>query len=152
MSENLPQHLSLPARTYPKDCWLFQALCLGHDLPPLILTLYLGTSVDKEAERSQIEEFSMKCARMLTSSLIDFCHREFILLPCTLKYDEQFTVTAFQKEVDSQVDCAREFYGGPAKLRKTAFEEVVTAVSIVARVTRVHSLLYDQNDNGTVRL
>ena len=152
MSDRWPLHFSLPVRTYPRDCWLFQALCLGEGLQPLILTLYCSTSVDKEPEISQIEEFCMKCARMLTSSLLNFCCREFILLPCTLPFDEKLTVEALQEEVDFQMDRARDFYGGPAKLGKTTFDEMVRAASIVASSTMVHCLLHEPTEKGKVRL
>ena len=152
MSDKWPLHFGLPVRTYPPDCWLFQALCLGQDLQPLILTLYCSTSVDKEPEISQIEEFCMKCARMLTSSLLNFCCRDFILLPCTLRFDEKLTVEALQKKVDFQMDRARDFYGGPAKLGKTTFDEMVRAASIVASSTKVHCLLHEPREKGKVRL
>ena len=150
MSESLPQHFNLPVMTSPPDCWLFQALCLGQDLEFVLLTLYSGTSVAREPDTAQIRNFSMKCARMLTSSLLNVYHRDFILLPCTVHYKNSFDAETLQKEVEEQLDYAADFYGGPEKLRGIAFDEMVRAMSMVASSTSVPSLLFDQDRKGKV--
>ncbi|XP_070197807.1 uncharacterized protein [Littorina saxatilis] len=149
MSEHLALHLDLPVRTYPQDCWLFQVLCLGEGLKPFILTLFAGASVDREPKVASLKQFSMRCARMLTSSLLNFCHRPFILLPCTLPYDT-FTVEALDVELSAQLAYARDFYGGPAALRKSAFDDMAFAVSLIASGTVVPSLLFEQDKPGKV--
>ena len=141
MSEDFPQHFDLPVMTYPPDCWVFQALCIGQDLELILLTLYSGASVDREPDEKQIRDFSMTCTRMLTSSLLNFYHRDFILLPCTLRYDT-FNEESLRAEVKHQLDYASDFYGGPKKLREAdAFDEMVRAVSMVASATVIPGLL-----------
>ncbi|XP_070184399.1 uncharacterized protein [Littorina saxatilis] len=155
--ERLPMHLNLPVRTYPEDCYILQALVLGEGLPPALITLYAEDSVDenpaktKEELTFEMREFSMRCARMLTLSLLNFCHREFLLLPCTVRLDEGFTAKTLQQEIDGHLGDAREYYGGPEALGKVTCDELVRAVTIAATITNVPCFLCGGTDQKKAR-
>ncbi|XP_070185016.1 uncharacterized protein [Littorina saxatilis] len=157
ISERLPLHLNLPVRTYPEDCYILQALVLGEGLPPALLTLYAKDSGDenpaktKEELTLEMREFCMRCARMLTLSLLNFCHREFLLLPCTVRLDEGFTAETLQQEIDGQLGDARVYYGGPEELGKVTCDELVRAVTIAATTTNVPCFLCVETDEKKAR-
>ncbi|KAL8624035.1 hypothetical protein ACOMHN_041625 [Nucella lapillus] len=147
MSEDLPVHLNLPVTTYPPDFWLLQVLVLGIHRPFLLLTLYEGDSVDTEPDRNQIKDFSMRCARVLTSLLLNYCLKDFILLPCTLDY-HSFDEGSLQKEVDIQASSAADYYGGPLLLWEESYQQICRAVTILATASEVPYFFEDSPDAG----
>ena len=141
-SDALTLHLNIPIRNFPIGCkWIYQVLCLGQDLIPFVLTLYDGASKDERKARI----VSRKTANMLTSLLMNFCHTEFLLLPCVLPYrgtfDKDFFASELRTELMAQLHHSRDVYGGPDKLTGNALQSLTKAVTDVIRSSSVPCFL-----------
>ncbi|KAK7491173.1 hypothetical protein BaRGS_00017610 [Batillaria attramentaria] len=133
---DLPMDRTLPAgRT-------FQLLFLGADHPCFILTLF----EDGKSSLQDAREFSSRTAQLLSLSLLRFCPREFVLLPCALSLNS-LTKAALEEEVQSQMEQSRDYYKGPEQLTMDVYKDLVKAANAVVRLTNV-PYLFENSDNS----
>ena len=135
-SDILPLHLNIPISDYPSDVQGFlQVLLVGAGLPTFVLTMYEGTAGDAH---EALDQFCQKTVRMLMPLLMNYCHEDFILLPCTLAYDNSgFSREAFEEQLTMQQRLARDYYGGPSRLSEDSFHALTRAVQCVMGATTV---------------
>ncbi|KAK7107492.1 hypothetical protein V1264_015406 [Littorina saxatilis] len=138
ISDILNPQLNNAVRTHPESSpWILQVLFFGEEHIAFILTLFPCDAPASEEQTATMIGFSRTTARLLMASLMNFCHTEFFLVPAALAYSETFDVERLQRDLEQQMSSASEFYGGPAKLSKTAYHELTQAVNRVMRSTSV---------------
>ncbi|KAK7483506.1 hypothetical protein BaRGS_00025305, partial [Batillaria attramentaria] len=145
LSPQLHLHLNLSINIQPPKIPTVQMLVMG-DNSQCLIVVYEHQSGDKNGDRvkQEVHGFTVALARSLKESLLKFCHTEFILLPCTLSWQE-LTVTSLDEEVENRKQFSRSYYRGPDKLDGTTVEELRKAVTILSGTSRVPYLLQPHN-------
>ncbi|KAK7476968.1 hypothetical protein BaRGS_00031827 [Batillaria attramentaria] len=147
MSDTLPLDMSLPGGSDPPDRWTVQMIILCEQRPALVLTLYTtascsGSKISTEHTKLKARDFSARTAQFLSSSLLSFFHRDFVLLPCSLP-DDGLNCANLQLEVEDRMNYISRFYRGPKQLTLTTYRELTEAVTAAAGVTKVPCFLLD---------
>ena len=133
ISDSLLMDLNEPF--HPKQPRVTQAFFLGEGLPAFVLTVYDKHSLDKDSQHAQSgpqtshDEFHMltvSTVKLLTTSLLDFCHCHFAILPCTLD-TETLHVESFRKELEERMLGCQQFYDGDLYLMATTYRTLVSA-------------------------
>lgn len=151
MSDTLAADLNLPIKTKRiKETVQVLLLSVHHHF--IVLNLFDESQVHGQSA----SDYALEIAQMLTSSLLRFCHEEFVLLPCSqgiafddknLQTEEQQTTFAKALEDQIQLNVKRleGFYDGPMRVNKDKYDRLKKAVSLAANVTSVPYLLEDED-------
>ncbi|XP_070184672.1 uncharacterized protein [Littorina saxatilis] len=84
LSETLPWDIGLPMTTRPPtDPPILQAFILCEGRPPVLLSL-CGQGKDVDS----VKDYTKETARLTHWSLLDYCHLNFSVLPCSMKLDD----------------------------------------------------------------
>ncbi|KAK7490622.1 hypothetical protein BaRGS_00018039, partial [Batillaria attramentaria] len=142
VSDTLSVDLNLPltTKTALPECQTVQILFLGENRHFFVLTVCdAGQTVGEEETihffQEKLREHSLEMAQLLTSALYNFCHCDFVILPCALALSGRFSIEALQKELSEQMKNVRYFYGGPEIVTTDTYQQLKAAVSAVAGVT-----------------
>ena len=117
-----------------------QAFFLGVGLPAFVLTVCDRHSPDKDSQHAKsgsqahssqtsFDEFhmlSVSAVKLLTTSLLDFCHCQFAILPCTLKA-EDLDEESFKEELEKRKRRCQQYYDGDLCLTETTYRTLVLA-------------------------
>ncbi|XP_070203167.1 uncharacterized protein [Littorina saxatilis] len=134
ISETLPEYFDLPVTTKPpKD--VVQAFLAGVNLPIILLT------VCQDVEKAR--EYANETASALKWRVLDFCHLDFLLLPCVVP--NNFDLNDLEDEIKKQQQKLSWCHGGPTRLDENTFPTMKAATNALAGSTSVPCLL---DDNG----
>ncbi|XP_070177802.1 uncharacterized protein [Littorina saxatilis] len=135
-SELLPPALNLKTSKPPEKS--LQTLFLAVGIPPFVLVMYEPDSSGQEEESAR--NYASEIARVLTRSLLNYCHCEFILLACALPRDK-FSEDLLSKEVEERRQQTSKIYYRRQRLNRSEYLKLKEAVTIVSRVSPVNQHL-----------
>ncbi|KAK7095976.1 hypothetical protein V1264_005325 [Littorina saxatilis] len=138
-SEYLPLALNLKTLNPLKDS--LQSLVLAQNKPPVIIVL----CEDGENIRESASAYASEMARALTTSLLKYCHCEFILLACAVSKDTFSTETLCEKIEEKQKQTSKMYYRRQ-HLSGSEYLQLKKAVTRVSRVSPVRHHLADSSD------
>ena len=144
MSRQLYVDFNLSMDNIEPEC--VQALLIGENLSPVLLTLYnvehpLESEITKELEkRNRMRTFSDQFAREMSKHLLDRCGIDFVILPCTIPF-EKFSKEEFEREVERQ----RKNFQGLMKLSERQYQHMAEAAASLAATSYVPYIL-EKND------
>lgn len=101
-------------------------------------------------EFEELRMFTFDTSRRLTAHLLDFCHCDFVLLPCVLEY-ESFTVEKLQAAVDRQSSASRVWFGAPMELTASDYDSMTMAAEAIVSVSYVPCLLEEAPKDHKVK-
>ncbi|XP_070179199.1 uncharacterized protein [Littorina saxatilis] len=143
-SKYLALALNMQTSNPPKDSQ--QTLFLSQNKPPVILVLCWKDEAIKEAALAYAGEM----ARALTTSLLNYCHCEFILLACAVSKDTFSTETLREKIEEKRKQTSKMYYRRQ-HLSRSEYRQLKKAVTIVSRVSPVRHHLADSCDTRQTR-
>ncbi|XP_070203448.1 uncharacterized protein [Littorina saxatilis] len=141
-SETLQEDLSLPI-TSPPPCRLVQVFMIGVHLSPFVLTCYDDTSKEEE-----VRQYANQTASALKWRLLEFCHLDFLLLPCIAT--KNFDLAALKEEIMNMLEDLSECFGGATHLDDDMFHTMKEATTALAGLTSLPCLL-DADETAEMR-
>lgn len=138
ISDTLPLDLNLPMTESALDCTLVQAFVIGKGLPPILLSVYDET--DDKIQR--VHRFTANMSKQLTSSLLDFCHCYFDIVPCSLAYYD-LSAEKVWAEVNKKQELSRPYCGRDNILTGRSYAKMRAAAVAVTGVSYVPCFLED---------
>ena len=79
---------------------------------------------------SKIHDLAVSTVKQLRSALLDFCHCDFAILPCTLEMSSLSVETLTKELKVRQADC-QQFYDGPIRVNAATCGILTTATVIL---------------------
>ena len=79
---------------------------------------------------SEIHDVTVSTVKQLRSALLDFCHCDFAILPCTLEMSSLSVETLTEELKVRQADC-QQFYDGPIRVNAATCRILTTATVIL---------------------
>lgn len=79
---------------------------------------------------SKIHDLTVSTVKQLRSALLDFCHCDFAILPCTLEMSSLSVETLTKELKVRQADC-QQFYDGPIRVNAATCKILTTATVIL---------------------
>ena len=79
---------------------------------------------------ASIHKFTVFMVKCLTLALLDFCHCEFAILPCTLDMSK-LTVEALREELKTRKEQCQRFYDGSIRLKAATFRTLTRATVVL---------------------
>lgn len=158
ISHSLPADLGIPlVQPFPESLKL-QIFFLAPKRPAFFLSIYSAKYIrerlkstkisekDKvvKEEKECVQDFTTKMSRLMSSLLLNYCHSDFILLPCILS-EEEMNVPNLQKQIDEQIQKAKRYYGGPLNLTSRTYAKLKVATTAVVSSTHVAGFLDDKS-------
>lgn len=145
ISDTFPVDMNLPLTTI-NPYRIVQAYVLAENCPTFLLSLY-----GKNTTAADAEAFTVEVASLLTWRLLDHCHVDFLILACTLPWEE-FSLASLQKKVLEEKDRSRHFYDGPIQVTGKTFDRLREAAIAVSQTTDNISLYPKPEDKETTLL
>ena len=131
-SRILAAHLNLPVCCSPPAGLLLQALILGQDLPPVLLTVYDETNFeDNENGKKRVHDYAIQMVQKQSRLLMNFCSCEFVVVPCTIE-KRILTPEILENEVDKQKQKTRSYYRGPHRLSEETYTKLKEAMTVLS--------------------
>lgn len=128
------------AVTKPPDHPVTQAFFISVEFPVVLLTLYEkgdATNVDNTENSARAESaqcFAVEVAKRLTRRLLHFCHEDFLILACTVSWDDLDTLKC---EIKKRKDNSHHFYDGPRQLTKGTYAQLRKAALALSQTSPV---------------
>ncbi|KAK7095965.1 hypothetical protein V1264_005315 [Littorina saxatilis] len=138
-SEYLALALNLKTSNPPKDS--LQSLFLAQNKPPVILVV---CGEDDDIQESALAHAG-EMARALTTSLLNYCHCEFILLACAVSKDT-FSTETLREKIEEKRKQTSKIYYRRQHLSRSEYLQLKKAVTRVSRVSPVRHHLADSSD------
>lgn len=147
-SRNLAAHLNLPISCSPPAGLFLQALILGQDLPPVLLTVYDETDFeDNENGKKRAHDYAIQMVQKQSRLLMNFCSCEFVVVPCTIE-KRILTPEILENEVSKQKQKTRSYYGGPHSLSEETYTKLKEAMTVLSAGSYVPCFL-DESEKVT---
>jgi len=137
VSQTLPADLNIPVDRRPPVGLLCQGLLVADNSPVILCSVY--DKITQETRETQ-SEYTVYVTRVLRSSLNNFCHRDFTILWVDLGFDN-LILDKFTKAAEEQLQNAKKYFGGDARLSQDVYKDVCQALTILSRSSDIPNLM-----------
>lgn len=114
------------------------------------LAISSSRSIDERSSYT-CHEYTVSVVQALWASLLTYCYCDFVILPCTLSFQEfNKQPDILMKELGKQSKNAHQYYGGPLKLNRMSYDSLKEAATGLLAVTRMPHMLYSIHQGTNV--